>query len=202
MPSTEEYFLRFLCHRAHSKQFRKCHTGKQRSARTSCNVDCSDYKIMRSFQSHERHGVGFVSTIDMPRAWHHLLAAESPIRVSQLEGSSTLGDQAQGTSQIPIDDHLTNVCACTANGLGLSSRNDAFVAHEHIARNSSLRGTGRHQHDRQPSPVIASRDSNRHRTTTSPWHSALGGRKRTGLPITCVDGKRVPARMATAFPCC
>ena len=28
MPSTEEYVLRFLCHRAPSKQFRKWHTGK------------------------------------------------------------------------------------------------------------------------------------------------------------------------------
>ena len=143
-----------------------------------------------------------MSTIDMPRAWHHLLAAKSPIRVSQLKGSTTLGDQAQGTSQIPIDDHLTNFRACTASGLDLSGGNDAFVAHEHTARNSSLRVTGRHQHDKQPSPVIASRDSNRHRTTTSPLHPALGGPKRTGLPITCLDGKQVPARMATACRCC
>ena len=143
-----------------------------------------------------------MSTIDMPRAWRHLLAAKSSIRISQLNGSSTLGEQAQRASQIPIDDHLTHFCVCVANGLDLSIRNDAFLAHEHIARNSSLLGTGQHKHDKQPSPVIASRDSNRHRTTTSPLHPALGGPKRTGLPITCLDGKQVPARMATACRCC
>ena len=40
--------LRFLCHRAPSKQFRKCHTGKAEERAYIVQCGLFNYKIMRS----------------------------------------------------------------------------------------------------------------------------------------------------------
>jgi hypothetical protein len=116
---------------------------------------------------------------------------------SQLKRSPARGDQARRTSQLEIDDQLNDLRACTANVQDLSSQNYALGKHEHVARNSSLWGTPRDQNNKQPSPVIAPRDSSMHSRTTSPCHSAVGETKPAGLSITCIVSMRVPARIQT-----